>query len=489
MGIIDNVNALQQQVVGQTSSIFQKIQDNAQNAISQAFKPIDDLVGPFRTPDVTAEKVDPIDFDELIKYLEELRKQFLGIPILPNIDLTGFPALPELLTDPPTFPPVVMPGAPSLNIPTFDFVMPTDDVAVPSVTFDYTEEEYSSSLRTALEAVLLSAVQSGGYGLNADDESRLFERARDREIMAMQDAIESATRLHSAGGFPIPSGAAQQAIRRVVQDAHLKISEANRETLLKKADLYADMKKHTENASLQYEQINQALHATKMERFLKAAAQRVTSTMEIAMFALERIKMGVQRYSELAKAFESRVRAESLRVEIYGRQIDAEKAKIEANRLEVELFVETNKAIVAVFMAKADAFIKKVDAQVEKGKMLVEGFKARAAAFEAAARARTSMVEAMASHNRAIADLIAGELNAKVAAARLALEYILGVAQVRLESSKGEVMVAAGVAQAALNSLNVNASLGAQASSGAQFSGSISESDSRSTNYNYNYDI
>ena len=166
---------------------------------------------------------------------------------------------------------------PTVHLPT----VPTINIALGTVTFS--DDTYVSALYNALSAVLVKEINSGGYGLDPNDEARLFEAARDRENEASASAVEDSTRLFAAGGFSIPTGASAAARYRAQSESRDKLSAINRDILSKKADLYLTAKGQTISAANQLEQVLEGSFSAKQERKLKAAVQNLTSAIEAAV--------------------------------------------------------------------------------------------------------------------------------------------------------------------------------------------------------------
>jgi len=81
-----------------------------------------------------------------------------------------------------------------------------EDITAPTNAFEFNETQYSSVLKDAIYNGLLDEVQTGGYGLNPDDEEALWNRERDREAINAQFTIDEVKRNYSMTNFPIPTG-------------------------------------------------------------------------------------------------------------------------------------------------------------------------------------------------------------------------------------------------------------------------------------------
>jgi hypothetical protein len=164
---------------------------------------------------------------------------------------------------------VVVPAIPTVNIT--------------SGKVQFIEGSYASTLYTAVLNRLVSEITTGDYGLDAWDEARLFDRARERELELTASAADEAVQLHAAGGFSIPTGAATAARAKVLKEGRDKVSDLNRDFLSKMAALHLEGKGQVLMAANQLEQTTQQAFAAKMERKLKAVVQDLVSLVEAAV--------------------------------------------------------------------------------------------------------------------------------------------------------------------------------------------------------------
>ena len=94
----------------------------------------------------------------------------------------------------------------------------------PTSVFSFNEAAYESALLDAQKAKLLDNLTNGGYGIEADDEVALFNRARDREVENALTRVDEVGRNMAARGFPLPPGELAVHIDRAWQDMQNKAS-------------------------------------------------------------------------------------------------------------------------------------------------------------------------------------------------------------------------------------------------------------------------
>jgi hypothetical protein len=334
---------------------------------------------------------------------------------------------PTLHTDDVTGPP----QAPVFNFTDFTPVpWPTDDLLVPSNTFTFYEQLYSSTLLDATKAKLLDDILNGSYGIDPTDEIALLNRARDREVELAMTRIDQAGRDLAARGFPLPPGELAIQIDRAWQDMQNKVSDASRDITLDRSKRYVDARQFSIVQSRELEQILIGAHLSVQERALNTAKAAMEFSIAVYNTVVERFKARLQYATSVVDTEFKQSQAESERAKTfvanYQGQIAAYEANlrrlIEASRLQVELYrgdVEANRAYNEALNARANLQVKVLESTVQqniqisnlaienaKAKLLatVEGLKFRVEAnkftganYFALLTAMTSTVNTLAS--------------------------------------------------------------------------------------------
>lgn len=182
------------------------------------------------------------------------------------------PADPSLTESP-------LPSPSVLEIAAVDLSVPALNLNVPVNTFEFVENDYSSNLLTALEALLLDDVENGGYGIDPTAEQGIYERARDRESKQAAVSAAQIRRGIASRGFPLPPGSLYAAERATLQEGAAALSALNREIVLKRADLYVQARQFAVQQGLNVEQALMSYVGAKQERALKA--QQITAELSI----------------------------------------------------------------------------------------------------------------------------------------------------------------------------------------------------------------
>lgn len=293
----------------------------------------------------------------------------------------------------PVFTETTLPAPSVLNIDAVDQSIPALDILVPSNTFSFVETDYSSTLKTAIEALILGDIQNGGYGINASDEQAIWDRARDRESKGSAGAVAQLRRGIASRGFNLPTGMLFAAERQVIQQGETNLSGVNRDIALKRSDLYVQARQFAlqqglslESALLQYSGAKQerALNAQKLIgdfalQFHEASVGLFKMEMELRRLYRElhseQLQTAVAKTDEykqkLAFAGAEDKRNE-LRMGLYQRMLEAIKLSYDAQRMEDEHFV-----------AEANIARLSLDASKERNNAYATRVKARSDEFDA----------------------------------------------------------------------------------------------------------
>lgn len=425
-----------------------------------------------------------------------------------QLQAATFPTYAELFPDePPTAPATDLSNPttftiqavsrPAYSVPVWDDASAwsggsiTDEIGPLTAPFEWTGTTYTSQLMRGSVNVLYDLVkrdiEDPTHGIDELDEGRLWDRARERENRLAAQARGNATRLFAAGGFTQPTGAAQAAIAKILSESQDKISSINREIMAKKADLYLEAKKVAIANGLEVEKTTMNFYHAEMDRLLKRLTQEITSTVEVATFNLKRIELLVEKYKAYAQAFAAQVEGTTGIVKMYATEVEAEKAKADANRAIWEAFIAKNKNVIDTFVAQLQGFQTVMDARVKYHGVLADVFKSITTASGQA-------VEMADKQQKNIVDFRLGKYNGQVAAMKQRVDEILGFLNVKIEQLKTQAQATTAVAVGAMSALNVNLglSLSASTSIGGSESYSHDETKGRASgptyNYSYQYD-
>lgn len=344
---------------------------------------------------------DPID-----DFIETAPK--LNLPDAPSINIGAAPDLPGDIAD------IVMPDAPVVVLPTLPAMLPLQPQAAPSLNLhedwlakldDIPEltlvpptpinyspgAVYSSQLLDALKANLNGRIH-GGTGLAPEVEQQLWDRARDRETAAALAAEEDVRRQAEALGFPMPSGVMAAQLAQARRNYFDKVSGLSRDIAAKQAELE---QQNVQQAIQSAMQLESALidDAYKREQLVFEAAKALAdNAVAIHNAAIEQYKGLLTGYQAYAAAYDTLVKAELSKVEVFKAQISAEEAKVNINRAMVEQYkasIDGAMATVQVYQARIGAAKALVD--IERTKIEAGGEQIKA--FVATVNAETARID------------------------------------------------------------------------------------------------
>ena len=328
-------------------------------------------------------------------------------PTLPNINDVTIPDAPN----------VVLPDAPQfLQLQTHNFggvnlhegwldkldEIPTLSLLQPD-RFSYSPgARYASQLMDNLKAVLNARIQ-GGTGILPAVEQQIWDRARDRETQIALAREQEVLRGAEALGFPLPSGVLAAQLQDARREYHDKLSGLSRDIAIKQAELeQANLKDSIQQAL--------ALESTLLEDCYKLEMLAFTASKEAAdnaiaahNAALEHFKALLDGYRSYAAAYETVVKAELNKVEVFKAMLQAEQIK-----------AEINQSLVARYKAEIDGRMAAVEiykARVGAAQTLVELERTRIQAGAEQVRAFVATVNA----ETAKADLYKAQVGAESA--------------------------------------------------------------------------
>lgn len=227
----------------------------------------------------------------------------------------------------------------------------------PITEFTYTEPGYSSILRDPMMQKLLLDLVNGGYGIEASDEEPLWNRMRDREAQAFQSQIEEIKRQATTSSFPLPQGALQAAIAKATQEYTNKLSSANRDVALKRADLYVENRRFTIEKVLASEDQSIGLYNAIQNRLLQAA--QVEVTMAVALFDAG-VRVFAAQLDSLLKQIQAPLEANRLLVDTYRADVAAYAAFVNAVATAADIDIRNSRNLLDANIAAHSSRVEKV---------------------------------------------------------------------------------------------------------------------------------
>jgi hypothetical protein len=277
-----------------------------------------------------------------------------------DLELISLPDEPDwqsLLPTVPTLLELELPDAPTLNLPTFQGVRPDLDFPDPSLTFGFTEAEYSSTLLDAVKARLIAQGQ-GGTGLPAAIETALFDAARARVDAAIAATVQGVAEDYSHRGFSEPAPILARRMMQVRQQAQSEKGALSRDLMIRATDLEREQLRDFVAQGIALEQVLIASHQQREQRAFEAARYVMQATIDLFNARLQRVLAEASLYETDAKVYAEVLRGELARLEVFRVQLEAERARGELNEQRVRIYAEQYRGVMAmveIYKASVDA--------------------------------------------------------------------------------------------------------------------------------------
>ena len=367
----------------------------------------------------------------------------LNFPTTPNLTIGAAPALPEVrdvaMPDAPT---IVLPDAPeflALQTHTFgginlheDWLDKLDEIPTLSimqpVPFSYSPgAKYASQLLDNLKATLNARIQ-GGTGLTPAVEQAIWDRSRDRETVLALAREQEVLRGAEALGFALPSGVMAGQLADARREYHDKLSGLSRDIAIKQAEMEQANLQQATTLALQLETtLLDDCYKLEMLAFetAKTAADNAIAAHNAAIEHFKALLAGYQAY---AAAYDTVIKAELNKVEVFKALLSAEETKANINRALVERFkaeIDGAMAAVQIYQARVGAaktLVELEGTRIQAGAEQVKAFvatvnaeTAKADMYRAAVGAEGTKVEAF----RALTGAYAAKVGAQAEKARV----------------------------------------------------------------------
>lgn len=349
--------------------------------------------------------------------------------VMPELSLT-LPAAPSLL---------------SLNISKFDGVtLPTIDESVteltavaPTVVEYRPGAYYTSELLSNLQTTLADRIANGGTGIPAAAENAIWDRQREREFIAADDAIRDLERMESLG-YALPPGVYMDARYRINTEMRARQMSLGREIMIKQAELEMENIRRSLEVATQLEGTLVNYNNQVEQRLFESSKYATEAGIEIYNAKVRAYAAYLETYKTKVAIYEAKIRGELAKVEVYKSQVQAEEAKAQINTALVGQFkVQTDAALANVEVFKAQVLAIQSKAELEKLKINIFGEQVRA--YTAKISAYTAGVEGF----RATVQAEGAKQDAyksQVAAYAAKVDATVKTIEAKIEEYKGKVM-------------------------------------------------
>ncbi|WP_270175217.1 hypothetical protein [Diaphorobacter sp. ED-3] len=386
--------------------------------------PTENFVEPGGLPGPLTATMDDVqidDFDIPLPALDFGQAPELTIgqaPVLPQVRDVAIPDAPDItLPDAPQFLQLQTHSFGGVNLHE-DWLDKLDEIPELSILqpapFAYSPgARYASQLLDNLKATLNARIQ-GGTGIAPAVEQQMWDRSRDRETQIALAREQEVLRGAEALGFPLPSGVLAGQLADARREYHDKLSGLNRDIAIKQAELEQQNARDAIQSALQLE--STLLDDCYKLEMLAFEAAKTTADNAIAAHnaAIEHFKALLLGYQAYASAYETVIKAELNKVEVFKALLSAEETKANINKSLVDRYkaqIEGSMAAVEIYKARvgaAQTLVELERARIQAGGEQVRAFvatvnaeTAKADMYKARVGAEATKVEAVGALARA----------------------------------------------------------------------------------------
>ena len=304
----------------------------------------------------------------------------------PTLDDVTVRSAPEILG-------IDIPEIPYVDIPTYDDeldfdILPTSDLNA----FSFNETRYTSELLNNATSKLMYDLVNGGYGIEVEDEQRLWNRARERELTNLVQAVDEAAKRSAASGFVVPGGAYYAQVGKAQRELTTKMSDLSRDIAVKRADMFVENRKFTIQEVKAFETLLSNIYGAYMERVFNAAKAVSDVSAQIFDSKVKVYNATVDAYKTRMEIFNTNLKAALAPIEVAKTKLEATKISADINRLTLEAYsTEVNAANTLMNMQKAKVDIYATRMQTERTK--IDLFKAQVDAYSAQSQAKRAEID------------------------------------------------------------------------------------------------
>ena len=377
--------------------------------------------------DISFNQIPQVDFGEVPTFDKEAPSLLFParpspstavVPDSPVIDTDqDYPDAPvQVLPDVPTLEDLQIPDVPIITLPTFNEVVPTQTIVIPSSTFTWSEDPYSDAMLTAVTSALLERVQ-GGTGLDVTIENQIWDRSIQREDALSRRAKQELLQKEAQTGFSRPQGSTQAALDSIVQNTQNQSSTLSRDIAIKQAELEQSNMQQTITSIISLEQQLISHFDRVQDRALEAEKFSQQIFFDIYNAEVAKYNVELETYRAYVLAYETQLRAELTKLEVYKGELEGQRlvgelnqqllqvytAELSGLQTEVNLYKTQLEAIntrlsaenlkISVFKSEVDAF----NSQIQAKNSEYQGYSTAVSAEATKMDAYTSEVRAFAS--------------------------------------------------------------------------------------------
>jgi len=286
----------------------------------------------------------------------------ITIPASPTAPSITYPSDPTILD-------IDLPDVPEIDIPSLDVAAPEYNITAPA-SFDFTIDAFNEDTIVGVTRDrLVSNIRYGGTGLSESVENAIWQRDKERNEQQLEDSTDKVVTMWAKKGFSLPDGMLAHSLSEVQKEYMNKMLDRTREVAIKQAELeqkniFQSMDTGTRLVDVVYRTFMQY-----NELMLKVQESMARFANEYIDLQIKTYGIAVEGYKAAATVYAEKIRANLSRVEIYKAQLEGELAKGQINEQNIKVYAEKLKAImtmVDVYKAEIAAMTGLLDAEKTK---------------------------------------------------------------------------------------------------------------------------
>lgn len=362
--------------------------------------------------------------------------------------------------------------------PRLDIVVPEIDSLIANANTIIGQDYYAHNPDNAVQPLVLEIRSwlngnNAGLGLPKAVEEALFNRARERDSVETERAIQEVTDQWASRGFSMPQGALQKQISTIRDQAKLRLSDLNRDILIQSFDKQLEHIRFLTEQGMALEKMKQDMWLAFVSNTLEMVKVQIDGKISLLNSQISIFNAQNTAFESLVTVYKTKIEAAISRITAYKAMLDAQSVVSQINQQKVEIFkakidavmsnVEIYKSLVQGATARAGLIATKFDAyksevqayseQVNAEKLKVEAYDSQVKAESA----KASMYESLARMYAATVDGVSAKANVKSKQIELNLEAArvkIAEYQANVEAYKAEIDAKMGVVQSNTSAFN-----------------------------------
>ncbi|RLC11312.1 MAG: hypothetical protein DRI24_18965 [Deltaproteobacteria bacterium] len=305
----------------------------------------------------------------------------------PEVSDVVVPEAPIIVVpEPPIISDIILPELLDLDLPVFDGQMPDgSDIIAPHNTFNFTEEEYNSDVLDKTTSEILRMLD-GGVGIPDTTWQLILQQGAEREEQSGSKLVEEATTEWASRGWSAPGGVLNMQIREAQQKVFMARNTLAREVTIKESEMELENLKYAIAQGIALDTMLIGLHNSAQDRGLKAAEIGVRISIDIMNAKISLYNAELAAYQASAMVYKTMIDAEMAKVEIYKAEIEGVTLLLEADKTKIEAYNAYIRGL-SMIVELHNSQVQTVLAEVEIEKARIDAYKSRVEAYSEEVRA------------------------------------------------------------------------------------------------------